>query len=93
MATILLLNRKFYDVQIIETDGHALYLRVDDKHIRIPWEACSAALANASAIEREMIEIAPSSYGLHWPLLDEDLAIAPLLASTHVTEATALDVG
>jgi hypothetical protein len=47
----------------------------------IPWELCSSALARANWIERSRAELSPSGYGIHWPLLDEDLAIGPLLQS------------
>jgi hypothetical protein len=30
-------------------------------------------------LEREYVEVSPSGYGLHWPLIDEDLAVTPLL--------------
>lgn len=86
MATVM--NSKFHDVEIMRTDRHALYLQVDGKHFQIPWGACSADLAEVSAVERDIIEVAPSGYGLHWPLLDEDLAIGPLLAHAHEMEAT-----
>ena len=48
---------------------------------RIPWEQCSPALARAGWLERSRAELSPSGYGIHWPLLDEDLAIGPLLKS------------
>jgi hypothetical protein len=47
----------------------------------IPWEHCSPTLARASRLERSRAELSPSGYGIHWPLLDEDLAIGPLLKS------------
>ncbi len=73
------MNRKFYEVEVIQAGDDALYLRVDGQVVQIAWIDCSASLADASAIEREIIDVAPSGYGLHWPLLDEDLALAPLL--------------
>jgi len=73
------MNKKFYEVEVLQAGDDALYLRVDDQVVQIAWTDCSASLASASAIEREIIEVAPSGYGLHWPLLDEDLALAPLL--------------
>jgi len=37
------------------------------------------ALLNASDIERETFKISPFGYGIHWPLLDEDMSIDGLL--------------
>lgn len=70
---------KIHDVQIDQIDHQFLYLTVDGQQYQIAWQACSPRLAQASQNERSFIDIAPSGYGMHWPLLDEDLAIDPLL--------------
>jgi hypothetical protein len=46
----------------------------------------SPRLAEAAAMERERFEISPSGYGIHWPLLDEDLSIDGLLGIVHRPE-------
>lgn len=51
--------------------------------ISIPWEKCSERLAHASAAERGRAILSPSGYGIHWPLIDEDLAVGPLLQSAN----------
>ncbi|MCH7754431.1 DUF2442 domain-containing protein [candidate division KSB1 bacterium] len=43
----------------------------------------SEKLANASDIEENKYEISPSGYGIHWPLIDEDLSIDGLLGIKH----------
>ncbi len=47
--------------------------------VSIPWEKCSERLARASQAERNHALLSPSGYGIHWPLIDEDLAVGPLL--------------
>jgi len=84
------MDRKFHEIEVIQTAQEALYLRVDGKALRIAWANCSHQLVKASAIEREIVEIAPSGYGLHWPLLDEDLALEPLLAHARNVEISGL---
>ena len=84
------MNRKFYEVEVIDAGQDALHLCIDGQAFSIAWRDCSAALAEASTIEREIIEIAPSGYGLHWPLLDEDLAIKPLLTHAQTVESPVL---
>ena len=42
----------------------------------------SKKLLNASDIERMLYKISPSGYGIHWPLIDEDLSIEKLLKLT-----------
>jgi len=63
----------------IETTPDALILIMETGSVSIPWERCSERLAKASWIERNGAELSPSGYGIHWPLIDEDLAIGPLL--------------
>ena len=33
--------------------------------------------------KKNLFEISPSGYGIHWPLLDEDLSIDGLLGVVH----------
>ena len=66
----------------IETTPDALILIMETGRVSIPWEKCSERLARASWIERNRAELSPSGYGIHWPLIDEDLAVGPLLFGT-----------
>lgn len=70
---------KIHEVHSIKVDDTYLYLTVDGQPYRVKWVDCSAKLTQATSIEREYVEVSPSGYGLHWPLIDEDLAIDPLL--------------
>ena len=63
----------------IETTPDALILIMEDGSVSIPWEKCSERLAHASPIERDRAELSASGYGIRWPLIDEDLAVGPLL--------------
>ena len=63
----------------IETTPEALIVILEGRSVSIPWEKCSERLARASLVERSRAELSPSGYGIHWPLIDEDLAVGPLL--------------
>jgi len=39
----------------------------------------SFKLKEADHLQRMLYKISPSGYGIHWPLIDEDLAINALL--------------
>ena len=69
----------------IETTPEALIVVTEAGSVSIPWEDCSERLARASLIERSRAELSPSGYGIHWPLIDEDLAVGPLLSSPSVS--------
>jgi hypothetical protein len=67
-------------VRIKSTEA-ALVIEFDDRDVQVPWARCSPVLASAGAVEREHARLSPGGYGIHWPLLDEDLSIAGLLRS------------
>ncbi|MEZ4870137.1 MAG: DUF2442 domain-containing protein [Caldilineaceae bacterium] len=79
---------KFHNVGIDQTTQEYLYFTVDNQAYRIAWERCSKRLLTGTPEERSFIDIAPSGYGLHWPLLDEDLAIDPLLKHAEPLQAS-----
>ena len=60
------------------TDSELLIV-LADREIRIPWERCSARLAKATPRQRREAALSPGGYGIHWPLIDEDLSIRGLL--------------
>jgi hypothetical protein len=60
-----------------------IVLSVDGKIVQVPLEKISKKLLKASLNERSNYEISPSGYGIHWPLLDEDLSIDGLLGISH----------
>ena len=72
--------KKMHEVRDVHAEEPYLYLDVDGELFRIPWAACSPRLARATRHERQHLQVAPSGYGIHWPEIDEDLAITPLLA-------------
>jgi Protein of unknown function (DUF2442) len=63
----------------IETTSEALIVITEAGSVAIPWVKCSERLARASVVERSRAELSPSGYGIHWPLIDEDLAVGALL--------------
>ncbi|MDP2040326.1 MAG: DUF2442 domain-containing protein [Algoriphagus sp.] len=45
----------------------------------VDLKVVSSKLLDASEGERNLYRISPSGYGIHWPLIDEDLSIEKLL--------------
>ena len=75
--------KKIHDIQGITFTNEELILQVDGKEYAFRLTDISKRLAEASAIEREKYDISPSGYGIHWPLIDEDLSIDGLLGLHH----------
>jgi hypothetical protein len=63
----------------IEATREWLVLLVGKRTVRIPWEQCSQRLSSATEQERMNAELSPGGYGIHWPLIDEDLSVNGLL--------------
>jgi hypothetical protein len=57
---------------------------IDGKKYSFPLKNISLALYRASRIEREAFRIDKYGYGIHWPLIDEDLSIDGLLGIKHL---------
>ena len=60
------------------TDTHLVINTHRGKH-EIRWELCSEKLAQAMQAERSLLVLSPSGCAIRWPMLDEDLAIGPLI--------------
>jgi hypothetical protein len=71
--------RKLHVIEKVSFDRDKLVLHVDGQVHAFNLSKISRMLANASAVDRERFEISPSGYGIHWPLIDEDLSIDALL--------------
>ena len=63
----------------IDTTDEELIVRLAGREARIPWEQCSPILAAATTEQRCNAELSPGGYGIHWPLLDEDISIGGLV--------------
>lgn len=70
---------KQHDIQGVEFSGNTMILRVDGRTFAVGLGEVSAALAKAGQHERETFTVSPAGYGIHWPMLDEDLSIDGLL--------------
>lgn len=68
-----------HNIEAITFDQNFICLSIDGKTIKISLDIVSDKLKTASEIQRNLFTISPSSYGIHWPLLDEDLSVASLM--------------
>lgn len=60
------------------TETHLIITTHRGKY-EIRWELCSEKLSQATQAERARFTLSPSGCSIRWPLLDEDLAIGPLI--------------
>jgi len=62
-------------------DCLALFINGQEK--TLPLKELSPKLFQATPDERNNFELSPSGYGIHWPLIDEDISIDGLLGIAH----------
>jgi hypothetical protein len=78
--------KKHHNISGLKFQGDSLVITIDGKEKRFQLNEVSPVLAEASEEERNAFEISPSGYGIHWPLLDEDISIDGLLGVVQVPE-------
>ena len=80
--------KKYHKIEKIVFKNNELIARIDSKEYTFHLSDISPKLANASQLERNNYQISPSGYGIHWPLIDEDLSIDGLLGIQHIPKTT-----
>ncbi len=75
--------KPYHVIENVTVDNDELILTIDGQLCTFAFSNISSRLSAASGVERERFEVSPSGYGIHWPLLDEDLSIDGLLGITH----------
>jgi len=68
-----------HTVEAISFEQNLICLQIDGKLVKLPIDKVSKKLESANEIQRNLFTISPSGYGIHWPLIDEDLSIDSLL--------------
>ena len=73
--------KRIHEVERVAFINHHLVLEVDGREYTFLLADISKKLLKASDLERAHYRVMASGYGIHWPLIDEDLSIDGLLAS------------
>jgi hypothetical protein len=68
-----------HHIETIYFEQDQICLKVDGQLIKLPIATISKKLESADDIQRNLFMISPSGYGIHWPLIDEDLSVDSLL--------------
>ena len=81
--------KKHHEVSRIAVRQGRLTLTVDGRRLAFTLRTLSRRLAAAKPGEASVFEVSPSGYGIHWPLLDEDISIDGLLSIKHAPKTEA----
>ena len=68
-----------HQITAISFEQESLCLSIDGNIYVFPLEKISKKLKEASEAERNFFKVSPSGYGIHWPLIDEDLGVDALV--------------
>jgi hypothetical protein len=68
-----------HQITAISFEQDTIYLSIDGKVLVLPLEKVSKKLQDASDVQRKYFKISPSGYGIHWPLIAEDLGVDALV--------------
>ncbi len=74
---------KKHEIINVTFTGSEMLITIDRKEYHFELSKYSHKLLNASNKQKENYIISPSGYGIHWPLIDEDLSIDSLLGIKH----------
>lgn len=66
-------------IRTVEAKSDVLLISTDSQSFEFKWKDISAKLAKATDAERKMFKVSPSGYGIHWPLIDEDISIQGII--------------
>ena len=77
---------EYHVVENVKIENELLSLVVDGVRIEKSLREVSSILADAKSEEQKKFEVSPSGYGIHWPLIDEDISIDGLLGIVHRPE-------
>lgn len=77
---------KYHDVKNLQFSGDYMILTIDNEEKKFLMRDISPILANSSVKEKNNYEVSSSGYGIHWPLIDEDISIDGLLGINHARE-------
>jgi hypothetical protein len=78
--------KPYHNIENLHFKDEYMILTIDGEEKRVKVKDISITLEQASEKEKSTFEISPSGYGIHWPLIDEDIAVDGLLGIIHTRE-------
>ena len=74
-----------HQVETITFSGNSMKIRVDACDYRVDLAALSESLLRATKVQRMTYRVSPAGYGIHWPLIDEDLTVGGIIKAAAPT--------
>jgi hypothetical protein len=68
-----------HSIEDITFEANTMIITIDGNPLRFSLDKVSKKLKEASEVQRLIYKVSPSGYGIHWPMIDEDLSVEALL--------------
>jgi hypothetical protein len=68
-----------HNIEKVSFEANFITLQIDGEALILNLDKLSPKLFKTNKMERELYKISPSGYGIHWPLIDEDISIEAIL--------------
>jgi hypothetical protein len=72
-----------HEIDGLSFENDHMRVQIDGREYVFDLRMVSLRLLHSSNEERAKYEVSPSGYGIHWPLIDEDLSVDGLLGVSH----------
>ncbi len=70
---------RMLNIQSVKFEQESMILKINDLEYKFDLNRLSSKLLHATSRQRNEFQISPANYGIHWPLLDEDISVKQLL--------------
>lgn len=68
-----------HSIKDITFEKGVMIINIDNQVLKFQLNKVSKKLLDATDLQRQFYRISPSGYGIHWPMIDEDLSIEHLI--------------
>ena len=68
-----------HSIKDITFENGVMIININNQVLKFQLNKVSKKLLDATDLQRQFYRISPSGYGIHWPMIDEDLSIEHLI--------------
>ncbi|MBP5999350.1 MAG: DUF2442 domain-containing protein [Sediminibacterium sp.] len=70
---------KMHNIQSVSFEQESMIIKINGLEYKFDLNHLSSKLLNATSQQRNEYQISPANYGIHWPLIDEDISVKQLM--------------
>ena len=70
---------KMHNIQSVSFEQESMIIKINGLEYKFDLNYLSLKLLNATTQQRNEYQISPANYGIHWPLIDEDISVKQLM--------------